>query len=355
MDKSNSTIDSRGMNGDKTIHLSINQLTHFIRRHYRTLIPFITFNKLVNILVALIELKLRRTNCISKPFVFRIDPSTICNLRCPNCEAHDQKTHEKRMLDFKDFKTIINKIKKHCIRVSLYDTGEPLLNKNIYRMIKYVSDINISTLISTNLTIFETHKNLQALSESRLTVLAVSIDGITQETYSKYRIRGDVSIVKQALEAIIKHKKKNGDRWPLTDAQIIRFKHLENQKDGIERYLSDIGVDQITWKEDTWGFNPIDSDINHKENKSRGCFWLYMGPMIRPDGNVYPCCGLGFGRFPYGNIFKDNLSEIWNNRYYRFSRILFQKGPNLEYDEEMKYIPCHECNLFNKRRKMLMA
>ncbi|MCP4408218.1 MAG: radical SAM protein [Gammaproteobacteria bacterium] len=337
----------------KIINLSINKLLHYVNRHYRSLVPFISLIKFINIVVALLEFMLRKSSCISKPFVFRIDPCTACNLRCPNCEAHAVKTNEKRLLDFEDFKSIIKKIKKYCIRVSLYDTGEPLMNKSIFRMIRYLSDNKISSLISTNLMLFNKNKHLQALSNSKLTVLAPSIDGITQETYSKYRIGGNVSSLRESLEAIIEQKNRKGDKWPFVDAQIIRFNHLVEEKHDIENYLNSINVDQITWKADSWGFNPIERDYDVKKSNKGVCFWLYTGPMIRPDGNVYPCCGRGFGRFSYGNIYKNEISDIWNNDYYRFSRKLYQRGPDLEYDAGMKSLPCHECTLFKKQRRML--
>lgn len=49
-----------------------------------------------------------------------------------------------------DFLHIIGAIERYAVRVSLYDEGEPLMNKDLYRMIAYATKKNISTLISTN-------------------------------------------------------------------------------------------------------------------------------------------------------------------------------------------------------------
>ena len=331
-----------------------NSLFSFARRHFRVLMPFLTLSRTRNALLALLEMKSGKTNCRSRPFVYRIDPCTACNLRCPGCEAHTQKTIEKRLLSLQDFKTIMDKVEAYCIRASLYDTGEPLLNKNIYRMISYASANNICTSISTNLTLFKKEKHLKELFSSGLTVIQPDIDGISQDTYSIYRIGGEVSDVKEAIEAIMEHKQKTGAKYPQVEPQVIMFKHLMHEKKAIDNYLRSLGVDRIIWKHDSWGFNPVQmSNKNSHHAKSKKCFWLYLGIMIRPDGNVYPCCGRGFDRLPYGNILEQDVDDIWNNKYYQYSRQLFTKGPSLKYNSEMERLPCHACTIFQKQRVML--
>lgn len=334
--------------------LHTNNIFSFVKRHTHSLMPFLTPKKIQNMALALTEMKFARVKCRSRPFVYRIDPCTACNIRCPGCEAHAQKTTEKRLLSLQDFQTILDKVKGYCIRASLYDTGEPLMNKNIYEMIGYATASNVSTSISTNLNLFKKDRHLHDLFRSGLTVLQPSLDGVTQDTYSIYRVRGKVSVVKDAIEAIVKHKKKTGSKYPLVEPQVIMFKHLMHEKDAIENYLKNIGVDRVSWKLDTWGYNPVQTENEEEDQpKSDKCFWLYLGMMIRPDGNVYPCCGRGFDRLSYGNILEQSIDDIWNNQYYQFSRKLFTKGPPLEHNPEMERLPCHSCTAFQKQRTML--
>jgi radical SAM protein with 4Fe4S-binding SPASM domain len=329
------------------------RLADYIQRHFGTVLPFITPLKALNVAACLVEMTLRRTRCVSRPFVYRVDPSTACNLRCPSCESHTVPTTEKRLLELVDFQTIIGKIRQLCLRVSLYDTGDPLVNKDIYKMIRAATAARVSTLISTSFTLFRVQRDIPRLFSSGLTVLAVSIDGVTQDSYSTYRKRGNVSRVKRSLESVLHHKRITGSHWPIVEAQVIDFQHLAPFKDSINQYCASVGVDKITWKQETWGFDgPIVNRPEDAGGRNR-CFWLYTGPMIRPDGNVYPCCGRGFGRFAYGNILEQSVGDIWNNRYYRFSRSLFKRGPDIPFDPEMENLPCHACTLFRKRRRML--
>ncbi|NEP12211.1 MAG: radical SAM protein [Symploca sp. SIO2C1] len=329
-----------------------NHLVSYIKRHLLTSAPFLTPFKLLNAAIAAVEMQLGKLHCKSRPINYRIDPCTACNIRCPGCGAHQEKTKRKRLLSLSDFKTIIDKIKRFSIRAALYDSGEPLLNKNIYKMIGYASNRGIATSISTNFTLFEPNKHLDALMESRLTTLQPDLDGITQETYGKYRIGGNVETVKTGIEAVVKRKKETGEKYPIVEPQMIMFEHLMPEKEEIETYLKQVGVDKFTWKPDDWGFNPAQIKGAQKKKVSSRCIWLYLSMMIRPDGNVYPCCGKGLNRFAYGNILEESLDEIWNNKYYQFSRKLFTPGPDLEFDPEMENLPCHNCKLFQKARVM---
>ena len=129
-------------------------LSSLVRRHFRTLIPFLTFSKTYNILTCLTEMMTAAIRCHSRPFIYRVDPCTLCNLKCACCAVRGFGTDEKRVMELDDFVSIIDAIERYAVRVSLYDEGEPLMNKDLYQMISYATGKNISTLISTNFTLF---------------------------------------------------------------------------------------------------------------------------------------------------------------------------------------------------------
>jgi MoaA/NifB/PqqE/SkfB family radical SAM enzyme len=254
-------------------------------------------------------------------------------------------------MSFDDFKTITGKIRRHALRASLYDIGEPLLNKDIYKMIGHASANNISTLISTNFNLFR-EEHLDALFDSRLTVLEPCLDGFTQESYEKYRRGGQVDIVKNGISMVMERKRATGSRWPIVDAQVVEFDHIRDELKAIEGFLRQCDVDSITYRDESLGFNSPETTIAGAAPRRTTCFWLYVGMKIRPDGSVDPCCGLRFDGFAYGNLLEQDLTDIWNNAYYRFSRSLFLDGPDLDYDEKMRDVPCLSCRMFQPRRTM---
>lgn len=308
------------------------------------MLGFLTARKTLNVARALWEMKRRKIVCKSRPFVFRIDPCSLCNLRCPSCASHQTQTKEKRVMDFDDFATIIAKIRHTALRASLYDMGEPLMHKDIYRMIRLATDNRISTLISTNFNLFG-RENLDELFDSGLTVLEPCLDGFSQTAYETYRAGGNVETVKRGIEMVMDRKRSTKSKYPHVDVQVVLFKHILDELSQIEEFLDSCGVDNVTVRQENLGFDATDNGEagKCKSPASKTCFWLYLGMMIRPDGSVYPCCGRDFDRFSYGNILHESLDEIWNNKYYRASREAFAGGKDMKLTDELRKIPCLTC------------
>lgn len=220
-------------------------------------------------------------------------------------------------------------------------------------MIKYTSDNRVSTLISTNFNLFR-REYIEKLFGSHLTILEPCLDGFTQENYEKYRRGGNVEIVKNGIQMVMEYKHKNKLKWPIVDVQVVLFDHIKKEIPLIDNFLKQLRVDRITYRQENLGFNASETTIKNKAlNSKNTCFWLYFGMAIGPDGNVYPCCGRSTNRVPIGNILNQELSEIWNNDYYKFVRSLFSKGKDLVYDEKMRNITCFKCNEFKKQRKTM--
>lgn len=324
-----------------------NKLIPYIKRHFRALYPALTPYKILNISGALVDMKLRRKKCSSRPFMYSIDPSSVCNLRCPPCESHKEVTRKKRIMDYQDFVVIIDKIKNVALGAALFDAGEPFLNKDIYKMIGRCKRNRISTVISTN---FNTDIDYVSLINNGLTSLEPCLDGFSQEAYSYYRVGGDVEKVKRNIEKMVETKKKLKSAYPIIDVQVIEFKHIKKEMKQIKEYLQKIEVDNVTFRKENSGFDN-NAAVKRKKRKDM-CFWLYLGMMVRPDGSVYPCCSRGLNRFSYGSLITQDLSEIWNNKYYIFSRELFTEGKTLVVDEDLARVPCLKCTDFKIKRKI---
>jgi len=87
------------------------------------------------------------------------------------------------------FGRVMEQIRPSCLRVSLYDSGEPLMNPEIYRMISRASAAGLSSSISTNFTVFKT-EDVETLFQSRLSHLEICLDGFSPRAYEHYRVGG---------------------------------------------------------------------------------------------------------------------------------------------------------------------
>ena len=107
--------------------------------------------KTLNMGIVELERGLKRTHLSGKPYYFFIDPCSYCNLRCPLC-ATGAKTHERiqGMLGLEDYKVLLDKIAPYAVTVALHNWGEPLLNPEIFKMIRMTSNRRIHTVLSSN-------------------------------------------------------------------------------------------------------------------------------------------------------------------------------------------------------------
>ena len=85
------------------------------------------------------------------PISISFEPTTSCNLRCPECPSGLRAfTRPTGMLQKDFFTDTIDQISKELLYLVFYFQGEPYLNPGFLDMVKYASEKNIYTATSTN-------------------------------------------------------------------------------------------------------------------------------------------------------------------------------------------------------------
>ncbi|MCS7073950.1 MAG: radical SAM protein, partial [Bacteroidia bacterium] len=126
------------------------------------------------------------------PISIGIEPTTGCNLRCPQCPSGLRIfSRPTGMLEPQLFQALLDEIGDELVYLILYFQGEPYLNVNFLAMVSYAVNKNIFTSTSTNAH-FLSPEMAQKTVESGLHKIIISIDGTTQETYQKYRVGGNL-------------------------------------------------------------------------------------------------------------------------------------------------------------------
>jgi MoaA/NifB/PqqE/SkfB family radical SAM enzyme len=140
--------------------------------------------------------KFKKTaNLRGMPFFISVEPTTSCNLRCPQCPSGlRQFSRPKGMLEPEFFDTIIDQVKSRLFGLTFYFQGEPYLNPDFLRMVKSTSAKGIYTSTSTNAH-YLTPENARQTVDSGLDKITISVDGISQESYERYRVGGDLEKV----------------------------------------------------------------------------------------------------------------------------------------------------------------
>lgn len=275
------------------------------------------------------------------PPVVMIEPTNICNLKCPLCPSgNGTLKRPKGYMDMKTFKKIIDEIHTYSFIVVLWNQGEPLLNEYILDMIRYASDKKMFTLLSTNGNI---NINTIDLVKSGLDSMIISLDGCTQETYNKYRINGKLERVLNFARSVVKSKKNLGNINPLLRWQFLVMKHNEHEISEIRKMADDIGVDnlelksvQIYSKEDIVKFLPENpryrrykingDDFELKVGIPNRCRRIWVNAVINWNGEISVCCFDKDIDHKIGNINLERIHKLWKGKKFQAFRTQILKN-----------------------------
>jgi radical SAM protein with 4Fe4S-binding SPASM domain len=267
------------------------------------------------------------------PLYLEIEPTTSCNLRCPQCPSGLRAfTRPTGMLGLDLFKKTLDELEAHLIYLSLYFQGEPFLNKEFLEFVNYAAQKNVYTSTSSNAHYF-TDELARKTVESGLDRLIISIDGITQETYSKYRVGGSLDKVKEGTARLLEWKQKLGLKTPHIVWQFIAFSHNEHEIPAFKKLAKASGVDQFVIKtaqvydyETSEGIIPENVELSRYERTENGyrirnkllnhCWRMWRGSVVTWDGSVVPCCFDKDAAHSMGSVAERDFRQVWRSESY---------------------------------------
>jgi MoaA/NifB/PqqE/SkfB family radical SAM enzyme len=297
-------------------------------------------------------------------------------------------------MTYEGFRRIIDQM-PDLDRVIMHGMGEPLLNRDIYRMVEYASkERKLTTIMSTNGTLLN-EANARKLIANGLRVLSISVDGATKETYERIRVGANFDRVVRNIRRLIELKKEMNSKTPWTYMSMVCM------KDNIHEFLKlielgkDLGVaavqpqymhfwgkdketvvrvkgvnikDEIHAKQNLFDNIPKDemAEIRRMVNEKAAevgipllrpffewetgdrtvCRVPWVDTYITADGYAIPCPIQGTDpRIEnFGNLFEKSFDEIWNGDLIKnFRRRLVSGNPSAI---------CRDCVMLKRRWKV---
>lgn len=284
------------------------------------------------------------------PISISFEPTTSCNLRCPECPSGLREfTRPTGMLQKDFFQETIDDIAPELLYLIFYFQGEPYLNPNFLDMVKYAHQKGIYTATSTNAH-YLNNEIAKKTVESGLDRLIISIDGTTQDVYQQYRVGGKLDKVLEGAKNIVKWKKELNSKTPFVFFQFLVVKPNEHQIADIKALGKEIGVDQVRFKtaqvynyqEDPNNLIPInkkysrykkgaDGKMKVKSGLKNYCWKLWHANVITWDGLVVPCCFDKDAMHQLGNLKTLSFRETWkNSNYHQFRSEILSSRKNID-------------------------
>ncbi|MCB0278079.1 MAG: SPASM domain-containing protein [Calditrichaeota bacterium] len=302
-------------------------------------LKYITFHKFWNALKVFSSFHLsrflNRPIVWGKPYMLNFEPTNLCNLQCVECPTGmDILKRPKGSTSLEKFKQFIDPLKNELIYLVLYFQGEPFINRNLLDLVRYAADCGIFVQISTNGHFFNTDEACQAILDSGVGAMILSMDGTTEETYLKYRVNGKFDRVKSNFERLARMRNQQKKTLPRLYLQFLVTKHNEHQIEDVKTYGKEIGVDKVLLKSlQVYNFDEIESILPENKTYRRymknadqrwelagtirsGCYKLWSDSLFTWDGKVAPCCFDKDVDFQMGDLNLESFDTVWENDNY---------------------------------------
>jgi len=291
-----------------------------------------------------------------------IDFSTMCQLKCKECSTSKGITHKgiigKGQFSFENFQKFVDN-NPQITRMEMSNWGEIFLNKNIAQIIKHAYEHNI-ILYCGNGTNFNNVDDLvlEYLVKYKVEYLNLSIDGVTQETYEKYRVGGNIHNVFKNIERLNYYKKQYNSEYPKLSWQFIIFGHNEHELPLVKKLCEKYDM-AFNPKLNYSNYSPVkdreyvrrESGLGvadrqefkklHKKEYKAPCYHCFTSPQINWDGKILGCSINKWKAL--GNISSISIRQWMNSDTYKnLVGILFEDHTC---DESL---PCYYCPNYKK-------
>ena len=283
------------------------------------------------------------------PFTYSVEPTTSCNLRCPECPSGLRMfTRPTGSINFDLYRDLIDQTHKDLFYLILYFQGEPYIHPLFFKMVEYAHQKRIYTATSTNAH-FLTDSLARKTVECGLDRIIVSLDGTDQQTYEKYRVGGSFDKVIEGVGNLVRWKKELKSSTPYIILQFIVFSTNEHQVEEVKSLAKKLGVDKLELKSaQVYGYeqgNPfIPENKKYSRYKKTGdntfaidnplynhCLRMWRGCVITWDGLVVPCCFDKDAEHRLGDLKKITFREIWRGKAYDdYRRKLFTSRKDID-------------------------
>ena len=304
------------------------------------------------------------------PVCVYLETTNRCNLLCTTCPRTYAELEPPADMSWELFVSIVDQI-PNLQRAVLHGVGEPMLVRNLPRMVGYLKDRGTYVLFNTNGTLLN-ERNGCALIAAGLDELRVSLDAANAKSFLAVRGKDYFARILRNVRAFRNLQDRDGADRPRvslwltglkeTVAELPAFVELAAQIDVREVYLQRL----VFFEEDAIGLARPDQalyeQLTREEGahleaaaelaRSRGIAFAASGGASEPgtslkrhdegspwtlcrrpwtvmyftaNGRALPCCiapfsQRGYENYTLGDATQQSLREIWNGAAYRSFR-----------------------------------
>lgn len=289
-----------------------------------------TMAKRINLMRAGMNLFYRNLQPWSWPINMQVELTNYCNLKCPVCPTGLGSLQRKpQAIDPAIFERLMNEVGHYLLTIFLWAWGESLLHPELADILRIVQNRGINTFLSTNGQNLNDDNVLKALIDYPPTYLIVALDGITDETNTRFRVGAKLEPTLDGVRELSRMKHKKGSKYPILYLRYIVMKHNEHELPELENFARKHHFDVLTirtlsiidapddqhniMKPDDERFRAYEYSMGKRVRRDDfSCQAAFIFPTVLADGTVCSCEEDYNAKQPYGKLTKNNsFADIW--------------------------------------------
>jgi radical SAM protein with 4Fe4S-binding SPASM domain len=305
-----------------------------------------------------------------EPVCLYLETTNRCNLLCTTCPRTYADLEPEADMSWDLFRRIVDQV-PNIARVVLHGVGEPMLVKDLPRMVSYLKARGAYVLFNTNGTVLTPRKGRE-LCTTGLDELRVSLDAANARSFLLVRGKDYFNRIVRNVRGFTEMQRREGLRRPKVSLWLTGLKDTITQLSDFVRIAHEVGVSEVYlqrlvyFDRDAIGLARPDQALferltrqeqGHVDaatelarslgiafNASGGteageslagksdrspwslCRRPWAVMYFTANGRVLPCCiapfsQRGYENYTLGDATQQTLREIWNGRAYQEFRV----------------------------------
>jgi MoaA/NifB/PqqE/SkfB family radical SAM enzyme len=185
----------------------------------------------------------RAVNATRPPVCLYLETTNRCNLLCTTCPRTYEELEPPADMSWDLFTSIVDQV-PDLARAVLHGVGEPMLVRNLPRMVRYLKDRGVYVLFNTNGTVLN-ERNGKALADAGLDELRVSLDASNARSFREIRGKNYFDRILRNVKAFRALQDREGFEKPIVSAWLTGLKETVEELPAFVQVAADIGIKEV--------------------------------------------------------------------------------------------------------------
>jgi radical SAM protein with 4Fe4S-binding SPASM domain len=290
------------------------------------------------------------TVCPGLPPTVVVANTHACNQFCRMCIreaiAFDGPNMEVRL-----FHKLIDEGAPYFRYISLDGPGETIMNPDAFGMIRYARSKGIRLVFSTNATLMNADI-AESILDSGLDHIIFSVNGVSADVYASVHGMDGYELANENIQRFLKRKVERNASTMVTVQMVCLEQTIHQVNDFYRKWRGVPGVNSVRVKKDVVAVERVQprEGTTSRAQRRNACARLWYGPVfIETNGDVYATPGVLYKAPPVGNIWRQSLSEIWNNDKMQAMRRAHVSG------DESPFPECVDCSYSRPKLPLIVG